>query len=261
MTDQQPQSSEPQPSGARGEQNRPQVPGIAPQQAPRYLPPGAVPPPAAQPPYAAPLPPYAPAQSLPEAQPPVAPAYPQPAPAYGPYSADRPQYGQMPTAPAYPQYAVAQPQYAPYGSPVQSPYPGYRLPSGRKFWALGFLYFIPYLGWLVAPVVALTLNAGARRDPSPLVRENARWAANWSLTVLIAGVVAFITIFGSAMAGAATDEAGGNGDVWFPVAMVGLLLLGIVWLAQLVICIIGTVQADRRVFDPVVVISFFRRVD
>ncbi|GAB2560993.1 DUF4870 domain-containing protein [Leucobacter ruminantium] len=261
MTDQQPQSSDAS-SGAQDERNRPQAPGIAPQQASRYLPPGVVPPPAAQPPYAAPQPPYAPARSPHAgAQPPATPAYPQPAPVYAPYSADRPQYGRTPTTPAYPQYAVAQPQYAPYGSPVQPPYPGYRLPSGRKFWALGFLYFIPYLGWLVAPIVALTLNAGARRDPSPLVRENARWAANWSLTVLIAGVVAFITILGSAMAGAATDEAGGNGDVWFPVAMVGLLFLGIVWLAQLVICIIGTVQADRRVFDPVVVFSFFRRVD
>ena len=55
-------------------------------------------------------------------------------------------------------------------------------PSGAKFWALLFLFYIPYVGLLVAIIVALVQRSNAKASPHPLVRENARWAANWALS-------------------------------------------------------------------------------
>lgn len=179
---------------------------------------------------------YSPTQPV---QPPVQPVQPQPMPQYAPPPAGyAPPYGAT-------QYAI------PYG---------YVIPSGRKFWALSFLLFIPYVGWIVSLIVSLVQNSSARHDPNPVVRENARWAANWMLTVVVMGAVGVALIVGAGMAGAATDSAGGDGDVWLPVAVLGLLLWSAVGVAHLVICIVGTVQADRRVFNPRVAIPFIRPI-
>lgn len=212
----------------------------------------------AQPQYAQPQ--QQPVQPQPQ-QPVQQPVQPQPAPQ---------QYAQ-PATPQYapPQYAAPQPGTAPYGAPQPGapqpgvhPYPayGYVLPSGRKFWALGFLFFIPYVGWLVSLIVVLALAGGARRDPNPVVRENARWAANWNLTVITALVVSVLIVVASGVAGAATDSAGGDGDAWLPFAIFGLLFGFAVGITHLVISIMGTIQADRQVFKPAIAIPFIRPI-
>ncbi|WP_449278084.1 hypothetical protein [Leucobacter sp. GX24907] len=180
-----------------------------------------------------------------------------PPPQYSPH----PSYAQYPpqTPPGYPPHphtVSAQPLppgYPPYGVPY-----GYAFPSGRRFWAMGFLSYIPYVGMFVALIVILVMRSGAKGAPHPVIRENARWAANWILTAFAGLTLGFALMIGSAIAGAVTEDMGGDGDVWLPSAMVGILIFCAVAIAHLIVIIMGTVVADRRVFHPGIAIPFFR---
>ncbi|MGF6823391.1 putative Tic20 family protein [Microbacterium sp. ZKA21] len=191
--------------------------------------PGAAPDPrATTPPY----PPSAPA--------PPAPGYAQPAPGYA-----RP-------APGYAQPAPG------YGYPAQNvgyPAPGYGypapLPSGRRYWALLFLFYIPWAGLLVAPIVAIAQLSSARRSPFPVVRENARWAANWALSYFLYFVCLLTLLI---IIGVSTSRYGEPSGL---IAIPGVLLIGI-GIYCLVEMIIGTVRSDRVVHRPPLAIPFFR---
>src|SRR5699024_7083280 len=110
---------------------------------------------------------------------PAAPQYGYPAaPQYG-YPA-APQYG-YPAAPQYGYPAASQYGYAPYSQPPA---------SGAVSWAMGFLCFIPipYVSFLIAGIVMAAVYPSQRRK-GPVAAENARFAANWGLTVILAVVV------------------------------------------------------------------------
>ena len=228
------------------------------EQQPRYAPPtaGASVPPPYQP-GDAPAPhgqqaPYG--QQAPVGQqPPQQPPYGQQPPQQPPYG-QQPGYGQQP--PQDPNAPYAQPAYgqAPY---AQMPY-GYVMPSGRRFWAMGFLTYIPYVGFIVFLIVALAMNASARRDANAVVRENARWAANWSLSVATFIVGAIILMIIGGATGASLQSSGSNPSIAFVFVAIGGLVILATGIMHLVFTIMGTVQADRRVFKPALVIPYLR---
>lgn len=159
------------------------------------------------------------------------------------------------------QYAAPQgygPQYgAPYAYGAGYPEVG---ASGSKFWALTFLFFIPYLGFLISPIVASVLCASERRNPHERVRENARWAANWSLTVLMWQVIGFVLIgFGIAL-GVAEERATGSGAMGLALVIPGVLLGFGMGVVHLIVAIVGTVQAGSRVVALRLAIPFIRNV-
>lgn len=164
-------------------------------------------------------------------------------------------------APGYPTpqgYPMAQGGY-----PISPGYPayGYVVPSGRKFWGLQFLVFVPYVGALVTVIVSLVQRSSARRSPLPIVRENARWAANWALSFLLYVIVSYalIVIVGIATSISSYEESYGtyrsapSGWIGIPV----LLLLGI-GVYCLVTMIRGCVVSDRAVHRPVLALPFLR---
>lgn len=174
-------------------------------------------------------------------------------------------YGHAPgayPAPASPPYGQAPGPYAPYG---YAPY-GYAPISGRKFWALLFLFYIPYAGLLVAPIVAIVQRRTAQHSPHAIVRENARWAVNWALSyalyiiALIAGFIAIAVTFSRPAAYRYADYDESYGDRSDPAAWIVLpaLLIVAIGIYCLVTMIRGTVMSDRVVHRPALAIPFFR---
>ncbi|MGJ0202695.1 hypothetical protein [Leucobacter sp. gxy201] len=158
-----------------------------------------------------------------------------------------------------PSQGLQPPQLVPGQAPP--PYPTWApRPSGRKFWALGFLAFIPWAGWIVAPIVLLVQQANVRRDPSPVVRENARWAANWMLTATLAMIIGLGGLLAAAVFGQIAIDAGGSFEL-MPLVVMSAVLMVLMQLAHAVISLIGTILAADRVFDPVAVIRFIPPVD
>ncbi|WP_040166654.1 DUF4870 domain-containing protein [Microbacterium gorillae] len=178
---------------------------------------------------------------------PAAPSDPYGAPAYGtPVPSDP--YG----APAYNAPAYNAPAYgAPaYGTPAYG-YPA-PAPSGAKYWSLLFLTYIPYVGVIVAVIVALVQRGAARATGIPLAIGNANAAANFILSYLIyqACVVVCMVLVGSLT----TDSSGDPS----PLFVLPVLLFFAVGVWGLVMMIMGTVQGSRRVFRAVPSIPFFR---
>lgn len=217
------------------------VPPVQPP-APGAMPPA--PPQAQQPPAAYPLqqPGYPPQQpGYPQTQPPA--DYPQQQPAG--YPQQQPGYPPQQQPAGYPQ-----PQY---GYPAAGyPYGYAPAPSGRKFWALQFLYYIPWVGVIVVLIVALVQRAQAKTSPHEIVRENARWAANWALSYTL------YLFVGALMVGLLLAVPTSNGDPSPLGAIPGLLIFGI-GIYCLVTIIRGTVIADRVVHRPALAIPYFRR--
>jgi len=153
-------------------------------------------------------------------------------------------------------YPVAQPGY-----PVSPPgYYGYAPPSGRRFWGMQFLVYIPYVGAIVTVIVSLVQRSTARRSPFPIVRENARWAANWALSFLLYVIVSYalIVIVGVSTSRSSYDsydsyDSGPSGWIGIPV----VLVFGI-GIYCLVTMIRGCVVSDRAVHRPALAIPFFR---
>lgn len=169
-----------------------------------------------------------------------------------------------PQAPAgYPQAPTGYPQ-AP-GFPAQAPYGyapyGFTPPSGRKFWALLFLVYVPYVGALVSAIVALVQRNSAQSSPHGIVRENARWAANWALSYLLYLIVlvALLIIIGVGTSRPSSYDSYGSYSSgpsnWLFVPGLLIIGIGIYWLVTV---IRGTVTSDRVVHRPVLAIPFFR---
>ncbi|WP_314651728.1 hypothetical protein [uncultured Microbacterium sp.] len=173
-------------------------------------------------------------------------AHPGPVPQTSPAHAAPPAAGYpAPQSPAYPPAS---------GSPaVQGPY-GVMPPSGRRFWGLLFLVCIPYAGVIVALIVALVQRSGARRSPFEIVRENARWAANWALSFAL---YEFVFLVGPTAAAVVTAEMSVDGKP-APWAFAPYLVLVAVGIYCLVTLIRGCVIADRVVHRPALAIPFFR---
>jgi uncharacterized Tic20 family protein len=174
--------------------------------------------------------------------------YPQPQGAYAPHGAHaQPQavYAQS-TAPGLAPAGIHPPgAYVPYG---------YTPPSGRTFWSLLFLWFIPWVGLVVVPIVMLVQRSRTKQSPLPIVRENARWAANWALSYTLYSIVLILLIIVIAVPTAASSYSGDPSGV----TVIPFLLLVAVGVYCLVTMIRGTVIADRRVHRPALAIPFFR---
>lgn len=185
----------------------------------------------------------------PESVQPAAPAVP-PAPGYTPpapgYPAPAQGYATPQGYPA-PQGYAGQPQ--PYGVP--NPYA--LQPSGRKYWGLLFLTYIPYVGGLVALIVALVQRGSAKNLPYPIMRDNARNAANWMLSYVLYFIVILLLliIFGVGTMDSRTGDPS-------PVIILPAVLLLALGIYHLVTMIRGTVISDRVVHRPALSIPFFR---
>lgn len=144
--------------------------------------------------------------------------------------------------------------YAPHpaGRPGQPFTPWFPQATGKEAYLLGFLAYIPvpFLGSLVAGA-AMALAYRGQRHKSALAAENARRAANWGLTYVLATVVVLVA---TALGGLAANRAGGSDG---PLAVLALLLpLGI---AHLMVTIRGVVLAGRgEVFRNPIAIPFLR---
>ncbi len=68
---------------------------------------------------------------------------------------------------------------------------------------------IPYAGVIVAVIVALVQRSGMRHSPYEVVRENARWAANWVLSYAIYG---FVLLGATVAAAVLTADASADGQ-------------------------------------------------
>jgi len=128
--------------------------------------------------------------------------------------------------------------------PPPSAYPAYTPPppTGRFSWALGFLAFIPipYVSLVVAAIVMWATYPSRSTNPNPVVRDNARHAANWGITVLLVFVLCIVYTIVMAV-----PEANRTG--FFPIGggVIGFLALSVV---HLIVTIAGTVNGATRVF-------------
>ena len=131
-------------------------------------------------------------------------------------------------------------------------------PSGAKYWALLFLFYIPYVGLLVGIIVALVQRASAKASPYPTVRENARWAANWALSYALY-FVALLALFIALGVVTSQPPADGLGpaEPSLIIALPGTAIFA-VGIYCLVTMIRGCVIGGQRVHRPALAIPFFR---
>jgi hypothetical protein len=129
--------------------------------------------------------------------------------------------------------------------PPPNPYPAYTPPppTGRFSWALGFLAYIPipYLSLVVAGIVMWATYPSRSRHPSALVRDNARHAANWGITILIIFLLCIAYVIATSVS--AENRAAGFLPIGWGV--IAFFALGIV---HLIVTIAGTVIGATRVF-------------
>ena len=165
----------------------------------------------------------------------------------------------MPPAQSAPEQAPQTPHYPapsyPSGQPV--PYPAYAPPAGSGgglSWALGFLaYAFPFVGAIAAGIsMASVYRTVARRGV--IAEENARSAANWGLTFLLATIVLPSTqLILFAVVKPSSDELSSPLIAPF---VIYLLIAAL----HAVLTITGTVRASTgRVFRVPFAIPFIRR--
>ncbi|QIK63784.1 DUF4870 domain-containing protein [Leucobacter viscericola] len=125
--------------------------------------------------------------------------------------------------------------------------------DGRLYWAAGFATCVPFIGGLAILILPIILAEKSRNDPNPLVRENAKTAANWHLTAaLVIGGIAITSYLLAAASFIFLVE-----DL-FSVGVVGLILVYPLVGIHFVVTIIGTVRSGDRIFRPRFSIRFFR---
>lgn len=139
------------------------------------------------------------------------------------------------------QHPPAQPQYF---------YPPQPRQSGSSFWGLGFLWFIPVVGVFIAPIVLIISAMRHRRNPDPLVRENARWASNWVATVSIVAALGVALVAASMITHLALGGTATSGTETSVLLVVANTLLWLSWLSHLVVSIVGVASARTRVVNP-----------
>ncbi|WP_157002702.1 hypothetical protein [Agromyces laixinhei] len=133
----------------------------------------------------------------------------------------------------------------------------YREPpqSGAKYWALGLLWFVPIIGMVAAPILLGVLAIQVRRHPSLIVRENARRAANWVITVTL--VVLFSAVLIAVERISQYIVSGGDsGSSLTPLLLIANLLIWAAWIGHLAVSIIGSSIARTRVMNPRIAIPF-----
>lgn len=128
--------------------------------------------------------------------------------------------------------------------------------SGQAYWVAGLSPLVPYLGGVLQLVLPAILLQQARSSPSRLVRENARWAANWNLTcfVLTHSLAALCVVI-------AVISFVFEIDGLFTWAIILMCLACLTAVVHLAVTAIGIIVAGRRVFRPVIAIPFFREVE
>ncbi|MBF4462921.1 MULTISPECIES: DUF4870 domain-containing protein [unclassified Rathayibacter] len=127
-------------------------------------------------------------------------------------------------------------------------------PTGALSYALGFLTFaIPFFGLIIAGIVMAAVYPSARRKGG-LAAENARYAANWGLTVASVGVVLVAAHVVLLLLASGTPLARGFSPVGIP-----MTIFAVLWVVHLVLIIVGLVRTNQRVvFRPRIAIPFFR---
>lgn len=132
-------------------------------------------------------------------------------------------------------------------------------PSGAKFWALLFLFYIPYVGVLVGIIVSLVQRASNKTSPHEIVRENARWAANWALSYTLYFFV-LLAIFIALGVVTSQPPADGMGpaEPSLIIALPGTVFSPSASTGYLVTMIRGCVIGSQRVHRPALAIPFFR---
>lgn len=128
--------------------------------------------------------------------------------------------------------------------------------SGRRFWWIGFLWFIPFFGAVLALILLGVFAAQNRRHPDSLVRENSRSAANWAITVtLVAAIGTVLVLFNTIVGLVLTGEMQTSGEL-SPLLLVANVLIWAAWIGHLVVSIIGVASAGTRVVNPKIAIPF-----
>lgn len=124
---------------------------------------------------------------------------------------------------------------------------------GRIYWAMGFSPFVPIIGGLAIIILPIVLADKSRNHPDPLVRENAKSAANWHLTAaLVVGGTASVTFSLAALSFLLDIPS------LFEIAIAGILLTWLLGLIHFVVTIVGIVRSRAIVFRPKPSIPFFR---
>lgn len=162
---------------------------------------------------------------------PQVPGYaPPPAPGFAPPPAPGYSAAPLPGHPAAPSTGYPGQQYAPA-----------RPRTGAVAWAMGFLIFIPIplLGAFIAGIVMPAVY-GAASKGSDIARANARSAANWGLTFLLASTILIVThfvlIFGV--------NAGEGVRGFYPLG-IPITLYFLVCVLHVVLTIVGTIRAAQ----------------
>jgi uncharacterized Tic20 family protein len=128
--------------------------------------------------------------------------------------------------------------------------------SGRRFWGIGFLWFVPFFGAVLAPILLGVFAAQNRRHPDPLVRENSRWAANWAITVtLVAAIGTALVLFNMIAVFVLTGDMPASRGLT-PLLLLANVLIWAAWIGHLVVSIVGVASADTRVVNPKIAIPF-----
>lgn len=122
------------------------------------------------------------------------------------------------------------------------------------YWAVGFGFL---LGWLVfaqgAAILAAYFWLENRREPNSLKRENARWAANWMMTALVAQTV--LVVPGVVLLISMLFNGGGSETAALAFSLIGLFYL--VGFVHLIVTIVGLVASRNRIFRPPLALPFF----
>jgi uncharacterized Tic20 family protein len=137
-------------------------------------------------------------------------------------------------------------------APGFTPAPGYT--AGLMSYGLGFLGWIPipFVGLIIGGVAMFAARASVSRR-GPIAAQNARAAANWGLTIIVAIVALVVLQILLASIAAATDARG-----FLPTGLPILLIL-LVGPVHLVVLILGLVNASKgRVFKNPIAIPFLR---
>lgn len=190
-------------------------------------------PPPQQPQYGQQQPPQQPQQPQYGQQPPQQPGYGQqaPQPGYG----QQPEYGQQP--PQQPGYGQ-QPGQQPYGQPQYAQAPGAQplSPQDDKTWAM-WSHFGGVLSILPSLIIYLVF-----KDRGPFVRQEAKEALNWQITILIV-MIAWGIVTGI-LSGiiVASMIAGGSFAALTGVSALFTLLAWLPYILNLIFSIMGGVK-------------------
>lgn len=134
--------------------------------------------------------------------------------------------------------------------------------NGTKCWALGFIGWIPIpiLGMLAGALTMWFVSKRVwRRSESAVARENARIAANWAATMLLAFAAYVVFVVGMMTLGSLGVDAVTSGPLGQIAATGVMVLILAVGFLHVIASIAGTVTASQgRVFTFFAAIPFLK---